>query len=68
MALPRVLASPPIVEALVDFQAAVTAPPETFEALSRELRAEYPTTKARLGIKAELRVGSWWTVSKLEVM
>jgi len=56
MALPRVLASPPIVEALVDFRAAVTAPPETFEALSRELRAEYPTTKTRRGIKAELRV------------
>lgn len=56
VALPRVLASPPIVEALVDFRAAVIAPPETFEALSQGLRTEYPTAKTRRGIKAELRV------------
>ena len=56
MALPRVLVSPPIVEALVDLRAAVIAPAEAFEALSRELLAEYPTAKTRRGIKAELRV------------
>src|ERR1700686_2580495 len=55
-ALPRVLASPPIVEALVDFRAAVIPPPEPFEALSQGLRTEYPTAKTRRGIKAELRV------------
>ena len=56
MATPRVLASPPIVEALVDIRAAVTASPDVFEALSRELRTYYPKSQSRRGIKAELRV------------
>jgi uncharacterized protein (TIGR04255 family) len=56
MALPRVLASPPIVEALVDVRVPVTAPPETFEALSRELHSVFPKTHIRRAIKAELRV------------
>ena len=56
MALGRALASPPIVEALIDLQAAVTASPEVFEALSRELQAEYPKAETRRGIRAELRV------------
>jgi uncharacterized protein (TIGR04255 family) len=56
MALPRVLTAPPIVEALVDLRAAVTAPPEAFEALARELRGEYPTHTVRRGVRAEFRV------------
>lgn len=56
MAAPRVLKNPPIVEALVDIRAAVTAPQESFEALARTLRATYPTSDVRRGIKAEFKV------------
>ena len=56
MALPRELKSPPIVEALVDIRAAVSAPQEAFESLGRELHAEYPKADPRRGVVAELRV------------
>src|SRR6266496_2495669 len=56
MAAPRELRFPPIVEALVDLQAAVSAPPEAFEALARELQGEYPKQTVRRGVKAEFRV------------
>ena len=56
MASPRELKSPPISEALVDVRAAVSAPPEIFEALSRELQGEYPKTDTRRGVLAEFRV------------
>ena len=54
MASPRELKSPPISEALVDIRAALSAPPEFFEALSREFQAEYPRTDTRRGLVAEL--------------
>lgn len=41
---------------MVDLRAAVTAPPETLEALARELQGEYPRHTVRRGIKAEFRV------------
>lgn len=56
MTTPRELRTPPIVEALVDIRAAVTAPPDAFEAIARELQVEYPTHTVRRGIKAEFRV------------
>jgi uncharacterized protein (TIGR04255 family) len=56
MATPRDLRNPPIVEALVDIRAAVSASPETFEAVARELQSTYPTRKVRRGVKAEFRV------------
>ena len=56
MAAPCELRRPPIVEALVDLRAAVTAPPETFDALVQELREQYPTSAVQRGMKAELRV------------
>jgi uncharacterized protein (TIGR04255 family) len=56
MATPRELTSPPISEALVDLRAAVSAPTESFEALSHELKTEYPKTVIRRGVRAELKV------------
>lgn len=56
MAAPRDLRNPPIVEALVDIRAAVSASPEAFEAVARELQSTYPTRKIRRGVKAEFRV------------
>jgi uncharacterized protein (TIGR04255 family) len=56
MVTPRQLRNPPIVEALVDFRAAVTAPQEAFEALAQALRSDYPKSTVRRGVKAELRV------------
>jgi len=56
MATPRDLRSPPIVEALVDVRAAVSASPETFEAVAGELQSAYPTREVRRGVKAEFRV------------
>jgi uncharacterized protein (TIGR04255 family) len=56
MATPRVLARPPITEALVDLRAVVSQPQEAFDAFAEELRPEFPRSDIRRGIKAELKV------------
>lgn len=56
MATPRALRNPPIVEALVDVRAAVTAPQEAFEAFAQTLRQQYPQSEIRRGLKAEFKV------------
>src|SRR5215831_12418049 len=53
---PRILGRPPISEALVDIQAAVTAAPEVFESLGKELEAEYPRKESKRLLKAEVRM------------
>jgi uncharacterized protein (TIGR04255 family) len=56
MAVPRPLANPPIVEALVDIRTFVTAEATAFEAFGKEFVAEFPKPQIRRGMKAEFRV------------
>jgi uncharacterized protein (TIGR04255 family) len=56
MATPRRLDSPPISEALVDFRAAFPYPKEDFDALAKEVSAEYPVVKLKSLTRAELKI------------
>lgn len=56
MAAPRVLARPPITEALIDLRASIEQSPETFRAFAQELKPEFPDVDERRGVKTELKI------------
>jgi uncharacterized protein (TIGR04255 family) len=55
MAVPRQLSKPPITEALLDIQSAITAPETAYESLASQLKGRYPNIEPRRGFKAEWR-------------